>query len=127
MNPSLEHQTLVRALINHFVQKLGFTIIAADFPGYTIPPKYNRHSPDIVAKDQFGILHFGEAKVSDQIFSEDSKEQFVDFSNRVMVSNGRAITLHIVVYKTGEEILMNTLREMGLNYKVNSRIKIWTL
>lgn len=128
LNPSLEHQSLIRALLNHFRNTLGFTILSADLPEFLLkPPKFGKHAPDLVAKDQYGTIQLGEAKVGDNISSTDSIEQFRDFSNRVMIGTNIPITLHIIVYQKDYQNLSSQLMNAGLGYKIGTRIKIWTL
>jgi len=126
-NPSPRHQRLVAALLTHFKTKLGYTIISASINGHPEPDKHGRHEPDIVAKDSRGVLHLAEAKVGDDIFSETAKEQFLDFSNRVMTDSNIPVPFHIIVYKEEEPALMNRLNQLGLGSLVGNRITIWTL
>lgn len=126
-NPSIEHQRLVGALLNHFTTNLGYKIVHARYGSYKAPEQHGRHAPDIVAKDKTGILHLAEAKVGDDIVSPTTKEQFIDFSDRIMTVNRRPVIFDIVIYKQDEESLMKRLYELGLSAKVGDRIKIWTL
>ena len=126
-NPSPEHQRLIAALIDHFKTKLNFEILSADYPGYVKPSGHGQHSPDIVARDQRGIIQIAEAKVGDDIFSQTSKEQFLDFSNRVMADTKVPVPFHIIVYKQNELSLMRQLNDLGLGNFIGNRIQIWIL
>jgi hypothetical protein len=127
-NPSIEHQKLIMALITHFRTKLGYRIISASYEGFDEPEKQGRHEPDIIAKDNNGLLHIAEAKANyEDIFSETAKEQFIDFSNRIMTNGRVAVPFHIVVYKENEQYLINRLNQIGLGQQIGNRIKIWTL
>jgi hypothetical protein len=127
-NPSLEHQKLVGALINYFKNNLGFKILGADYNDYPRPTEHGRHAPDIVAIDSNGLLHIAEAKANyEDIYSENASEQFIDFSNRVMSSNGLPVPFHIIVYKEDEQNLRNRLIELNLGGYIGNKIKIWTL
>ena len=126
-NPSPEHQKLIAALINHFTTKLNLEIISVDYPGYPKPTEHGRHSPDIVAKDQNGVIHIAEAKVGDDIFSQTSKEQFLDFSNRIMTESRAPVPFHIVVYKQDEQSLIKQLNDLGLGHLIGNRVQVWTL
>lgn len=126
-NPSPRHQKLVAALVEHFRTKLGYTIVNASVNGHAEPDKHGRHEPDIVAKDVRGVLHLGEAKVGDDILSETAREQFLDFSSRIMTGSNTPVPFHIVVYKEDEPALMNRLNQLGLGGLVGNRITIWTL
>jgi hypothetical protein len=127
-NPSPQHQKLVTALVDHFRNKLGLTILSATLPNFTAPVAHGRHEPDIIARDSNGVLHLAEAKASyEDIFSETAKEQFVDFSNRIMTGTNTPVPFHIVVYKEDEPNLLTRLNQLGLGSLVGNRIKIWTL
>jgi hypothetical protein len=126
-NPSPEHQNLIAALINHFTTKLNFEILSADYPGYSKPREHGRHSPDIVARDQRGVIHVAEAKIGNDIFSQATKEQFIDFANRIMVESKIPVPFHIVVYKQDEQSLIKQLNDLGLGNLIGNRIQIWTL
>ncbi|MBU0999685.1 hypothetical protein KKG24_05320 [Patescibacteria group bacterium] len=127
-NPSLRHQKLVAALITHLRTKLGYRIISASYENFNDPEKQGRHEPDIIAMDTNGILHIAEAKASyEDIFSETAKEQFIDFSNRVMTANNTPVPFHIVVYKEDEQFLISRLNQLGIGTLIGNRIKIWTL
>jgi hypothetical protein len=126
-NPSLEHQKLVYALLNHFKTQLGYQILEARYSGFSEPQKHGRHAPDIVAKDGRGVLHLAEAKIGDDLYSQITKEQFLDFSNRVMTNTNIPVPFHIIVYKEDEQLLRFKLNEFGLGYLIGNRIKIWTL
>jgi len=126
-NPTPEHQALVAALIGHFQTKLGFTILSASYGNFPKPQEHGRHAPDIVARDRTGILHLAEAETGDSIYSQDTEEQFFDFSNRVMLGTNTPVSFHIIVYKNDYNLLIQRLRELGLGYKINSQIVVWTL
>lgn len=126
---SKEHQNLVDALIKAFIAE-GFTIETADSGSYTRPSVIGRHEPDIVARDRNGLIIIGEAKTVDDFNSETSKEQFVDFSSRVMVSGalqGQSVPFHIIVKKDAAADLRSALQSLGLSNKIGSTITIWTL
>jgi len=126
-NPSLEHQKLVGSLINHFKTNLGFTILKASYSGYVEPEQHGRHKPDIVAVDKNSDLHLAEAKVGEDIMSESTMEQFIDFSSRIATATNRPVFLHIIVYKKDEPTLISVLNKIGLGQKIGNIIQIWTL
>lgn len=125
--PSDEHQQLVAALIKHFRDNLGYEILGAEYPGFTSPAAHGRHAPDIVAKDKNGVLHLAEAKLIDDFSSERTKEQFIDFSNRIMKGTNIPVIFDVITYKQHEPNLIAKLNELGLGNRISSRIKIWTL
>lgn len=124
-----EHQNLVDALIKALISE-GYTIENADSGDYLRPTTIERHEPDIIAKDQNGLVIIGEAKTKEGLNSETSKEQFIDFSNRVMASGllkDQAVPFHIVVKKEAADDLRLVLTSLGLNNKIGNIITIWTL
>lgn len=126
---SNEHQNLVDALVRAFTND-GYTIENADSGSYQSPPKIGRHEPDIIAKTATGLIIIGEAKTREDLNVVISKEQFVDFSSRIMVSGsskGQAVPFHIVVKKDAVEDLRLVLYSLGLGNKIGNIITIWTL
>ena len=122
------HQRLVNALISAF-QSRGYTILRAVGGTYTEPYKIGRHEPDIIAKDNNGLLIIGEAKRSEDLFSETTKEQLIDFSNRIMAEGllrGIKIPLHIIVPQKDMQTLRQVLGSLGLANKIGERIFIWS-
>ena len=125
---SEEHQELVKALIKALKGE-GFTIThAANMsPQYPEPPKVGRHEPDIRAINDQELVAYGEAKRCEDLGNERTKEQFEDFSNRVMTSGkskGKNVPFHIIVPKQCEDDLWTVLKDLGLSTKSN--IKRWS-
>lgn len=127
VNPSPEHQKLVQAAIRTF-QEQGYVILSADYGNFARPGKHGRREPDIVMKAPNEILHLVEAKLGNDLSSITTKEQLIDFSNRIMLSTSshpRApIPFHIVVYREDVAKLILLLRSLGLNHLVSKRIFI---
>ena len=125
---SEEHQRLVKALIDQFT-KDGFRILEAAYEEYDEPKKTGRHEPDIRAyNDSEELVIIGEAKTCDDLSSETTKEQFIDFSNRSMSkgkSESRAVPFHIITPKSCSDALLSKLKELGLEGKPN--ITPWSL
>jgi hypothetical protein len=117
-----EHQKLVKALIDKFVND-GLTIRQASYSGYDQPEKMGRHDPDILARnDAEELTIIGEAKTCDDLTSDRSKEQFQDFSNRQMItgkSKEKAVPFHVIVPKACEEDLAVVLKQLGISNKPN--------
>lgn len=122
------HQRLVNALLSAFQNK-GYSILRAVGGVYPDPYKIGRHEPDIIAKDNNGLLIIGEAKISEDLQAERSKEQLLDFSNRIMsegLLRGTKIPLHIIVPQKDVGTLRQVLTNLGLENKIGDRIFIWT-
>lgn len=131
MNQAIqEHQKLVDSLMNAFKEK-GYEILEVDSKDYSQPEKFGRHQPDIVAKTPEGLIVIGEAKTSNDIISERSKEQYWDFSTRQMAEGplkGHSVEFHIIVYhKNDLENLRKVLYELGLGIKIGKNIFLWYL
>lgn len=128
---SATHKKLVQALVEKF-EKDGLKVTHATLEGrkYKAPYKIGRHEPDIIAQDSRGVLIIGEAKTKDDLDSETSKEQFLDFSSMMMsesILRGMSVPLHIIVKENALSDLKSVLVFLGLDYKINNRIQIWTL
>lgn len=122
-----DHQRLVNLLIGAF-QNQGLTILRAVGGNFPDPYNIGRHKPDIIARDQSGLLIIGEAKTTEDISSERSKEQYLDFSDRIMsegVLKGKPVPLHIIVPRGDSDLLRQTIANLGLVNKLNDRIIIW--
>lgn len=123
-----EHQNLVNSLIVAF-QNRGYTILKAAATPYHAPGTIGRHEPDILAIDQQGVLIIGEAKTGSDISNQTSKEQFLDFSNRIMSEGplrGAKIPLHLIVTQEHSTALRQVLATLGLSNKIGESIFIWT-
>lgn len=126
---SQEHQNLVDALVKAFITE-GFIIESADSGTYPRPQAIGRREPDIIARNRNGLIIIGEAKTADDFYSESSKEQFVDFSSRVMAPGplqGQSVPFHIIVKKEAAADLRLALQSLGLGNKIGNVITIWTL
>ena len=120
------HQKLVKALIDQF-EKDGLKVENAAYEGYPEPYKIGKHEPDIIARSPQDIVSIGEAKTCDDLTSDRSKEQFVDFSKQSMnggKSNGATVPFHIITSKTCNADLHAVLKNLRLEGKAN--INIWT-
>ena len=125
---SNEHQKLVKALIDTFVQN-KLQILQAAYEGYKEPDKVGRHAPDIRAyKPDEELIVIGEAKICEDLASERSKEQFRDFSSTQMKtgkSEGKVVPFHIITPKVCKDELNLVLKQLGLSDKPN--ITRWSL
>lgn len=122
-----EHQRLVNLLIGAF-QREGYTILRAVGGTYAAPYSVGRHEPDIIARDQYGLIIIGEAKTSDDIASDRSQEEYLDFSSRIMsegVLRGKQVPLHIIVSRSSSVLLRQTLTNLGISNKIGDKIVIW--
>ena len=126
---SIEHQNLVDALIKALISQ-GFNVSEADSGTYPKPYAIGRHEPDIIAHAPSGLIVIGEAKTADDFVSQRSKEQFIDYSSRVMSSGplrGQPTPFHIIIKKESILDLKQVLNSIGLGNKIGSIITIWTI
>lgn len=122
------HLNLVNSLIAAFLGK-GYVILKASNGSYPAPESIGRHEPDILAQDSSGLLHIGEAKTVNDVSSQLTKEQFTDFSSRIMSEGplrGSKVPLHIIVPNDQSDTLRQVLAELGLSNKIGESIYIWT-
>lgn len=122
------HRLLVSSLVSA-LQSRGYTVLKADDGSHSAPERIGRHEPDVLARDPNGLLIIGEAKTENDISSQISKEQFLDFSNRIMSDGplrGKVVPLHIIVPQRAYENLKNELSQLGLATKIGDSIIIWT-
>ena len=116
------HKLMTIALVRKLNHD-GLTIIAAsNFPDLEAPGLIGRHSPDVIAKDQDDTVHFGESKVYENLDTEKTKEQFLDFLTHIG-DNGKRSHLHIIVEQQHEEYLKDLLKQWRM---ISNRIHIWT-
>lgn len=126
-NPTPGHQYLLASLLVHLRDSFGHTILKAVYEGFQNPEAHGRHEPDFVTRDPKGLLHLGEAKVGDDIFSQITREQICDFSNRVMFGTNFEVPLHIIVYKIDLQNLYSVLDNLSLREQVGKKIQVWIL
>lgn len=128
MNPSQEHQDLIKAAIATFSSQ-GYSIIeAANINGYPSPQAHGGYEPDIVMRDNSGKIHLVEAKTGNDLTSEGTKNQLLAFSNRIMPTDsplsGQVVPFHIIVRHSDLPTLSRVLDELGLSILLGTRVFI---
>ena len=84
MKQRQSHDSLIKGLIDYFQNK-GLEIALAKFQGYKKPSIIKRHSPDVMAKDpSSGLVYIGLVKLCTSLENQITKEEFQDFSKRLM-------------------------------------------
>jgi len=119
--PTKLHQMIV-GLIGRKMREKGYDIVAFDGSEYlfegaklNIPPRIKRHRPDILGfKFETKEICVGEAKTGEDLFSERTKEQLLDYSSTTGLSTGKHIEIIIGIPKSAEEDLVGLLRELNL-------------
>lgn len=104
---SLSHDQLVKIIIGLF-RKIACDEVYADLKGYGKPAKVGRHIPDASGYKKGKKALIGEAKLGDDLYSQRTTEQFIDFSKNP------GIVLIILVYKKDYEIAQRRLRNLKL-------------
>ena len=116
------HRRLVRALIRYFEDQ-GWDVLSAASEDYPEPPAIGRHEPDVVGRRPDGVLVYGEAKTGEgDLDTDHSREQYVDFSQRVMKRSGVPCPFYICIPKDQVERLRRVLGELGVLSRGNVHI-----
>ena len=120
-----DHKSLVKNLIEHF-KSSGFDVQYANYEGYEKPFTINRHAPDVIAVDRATQLgYIGEAKMCNELTEELTKEQFEDFSKKLMKagkSERARLPLFIAVPHECESRVPQTLRDFKLDQRDNIHV-----
>ena len=116
-----EHQRLVRKLMEYF-ESMGLIVTCA-CSGYVNCEKIKSFEPDVLALDNnIGLHYIGEAKTCDNLKSDHTKNQFLEFSNRVMTrgkSAGKDVPFYIIVPDDCKSELNPILKELELDKREN--------
>ena len=110
---SEQHKQIVVALIKYF-EKKRYRVICADSDGYNSCPEQTSHIPDVIAEDSTQLYHIAEAEICNSLESEQTIEQFKEFSNRVMKKDGRHIHFYVAIPSNCETKLNNLLKKENL-------------
>lgn len=116
-----EHDRLVRKLMEHF-ESLGLIVTCA-CSGCVDCERIKSFEPDVRAFDNnTGLNYIGEAKTCDNLQSQHTKDQFMEFSNRVMTggkSHGMDVPFYIIVPEDCTSHLRRVLTELDLLNRTN--------
>lgn len=120
-----DHKSLIKNLIDHF-SSLGLEIQYANYDGYQKPFTINRYAPDIIAFDRTKQLgYIGEAKMCTELVEERTKEQFEDFSKKLMRagnSERAKLPFFIAVPYECNSKMTQVLKEMHLDSRDNIHV-----
>jgi len=113
---SPEHRRLVKQLIE-WMENEGFKVECAAHPDYNRCSETEKgHIPDAKGYDRNRELRaYGEAKTTDDIDSERTKDQFRDFSKRMMTESKKSCPFFIVAPEGSEDAVRAVLKELGLS------------
>ncbi len=119
-----EHQRLVMKLMEYF-ESMGLIVTCA-CSGYVDCEKIKSFEPDVRAFDNNTGLHYiGEAKTCDNLKSDYTKKQFLEFSNRIMTkgkSVGKDVPFYIIVNDECKSELDQILKELELDKRGNIHV-----
>jgi hypothetical protein len=98
MQQRQSHDSLIGGLIEYLKNK-GLEIALANYEGYKKPFVIKRHSPDVMAKDpSTGLIYIGLVKLCTSLGDQITKEEFQDFSKRLMkTSDSEKIRVPFVI------------------------------
>lgn len=120
-----DHHSLVKKLIDHFLSS-GLEIQYADYEGYEKPFVISRHIPDVIAFDRAKQLgYIGEAKMCTELTEQMTKEQFEDFSKKLMrkgKSERARLPFFIAVPNECKTKISQTLRDFNLEQRDNIHV-----
>ena len=120
------HKKIGKAVIDYFGSQ-RWRVTAAAYEGYDEPPKVGRHEPDVIAVNTGRVIVYGEAKTGDgDIGTQHSREQYHDFSSRVMKGSGAPCPLYLCLPTTHKPELQRVLAEEGLARKSNIHILVYS-
>lgn len=114
-------------LIGRKMREEGYAPVAYDGQYYTfhgeavhVPPRIGRHRPDVIGINmETKVLCIGEAKTGDDLLSERTREQLLDYSNIVGATSGLRFELIIGVPRNEESILLRLMVDLGLEKLTN--------
>jgi hypothetical protein len=122
---SKAHDFIVQ-MIGLAMLKKGYEIVSSDGNIHKIsdlnfhtPPTLKRHRPDLIGINRrTGKICIGEAKTSQDLLSERTKEQFLDFSSIITKPN-EVVEVIIGIPLPAENKLNKILRELEMINKKN--------
>ena len=125
MKQRQSHDSLIKRLIDYFQTK-GLEISLANYEGYTKPFVIKRHSPDVMAVNRSnGLIHIGIVKLCSSLNDQTTKEEFEDFSKRLMKSSETEkirVPFYIAVPNECQSKVKEIFRQFEIPWKDNIRV-----
>jgi len=125
MKQRQSHDSLIQKLIDYFVTK-DLEIARANYEGYEKPSVIKRHSPDVMAVNRSnGLIHIGIVKLCSSLNDQETKEEFEDFSKRIMKSSGTEkirVPFYIAVPYECESKIKEIFRQFEIPWKDNINV-----
>ena len=124
MKQRLSHESLIKGLIDYFQSK-DLEISLANYSGFQKPFIIKRHSPDVLAIDRSsGLVHIGIVKLCSSLTDQTTKEEFEDFSKRLMKNANEKIRVpfYIAVPNDCQTKIQETFRRFEIPWKDNIHV-----
>ena len=124
MKERQSHDSLVKELIGHFLEK-NLEVRLANCEGYNKPMVIKRHPPDILAVDSSGLVHIGVVKMCSSLGDQMTREQFEDFSKRLMKNSDSQkirVPLFIAVPTDCQAKVREMFRQFEIPWKENIQV-----
>ena len=124
MKERQSHDSLIKELIGHFLEK-NLEIRLANYQGYKKPIVIKRHPPDILAVDSSGLVHIGIVKMCSSLGDQITKEQFEDYSKRLMKNSDSqkiSVPLFIGVPNDCQSKVKEMFRQFEIPWKENIQV-----
>jgi hypothetical protein len=112
-------------LIARKMHEKGYEIVAFDGNEYlfdgqklNVPPKIKRHRPDIVGFNfETKEVCIGEAKTREDLLSQRTEEQLLDYSATKQISTDRPIEVILGIPMAAEKDLIELIKRLNLSGK----------
>lgn len=115
---SEKHDFIVSAIVRKIRQD-GFRVVYLDgkfqdidTEKFDIPPKIINHRPDVIGEKEGIFFGIGEAKTKNDLLTERTKNQIIDFLTVVRLNSGNKLVIGIPL--NAKEDLEKLLLELGL-------------
>lgn len=79
---------------------------------YKLPPKIERHRPDVVGVNKEGVFCIGEAKTETDLKNKRTYEQIKDFTS--LEIDGRYCNVYIGIPMSSKYVFLNSLMSQGI-------------
>lgn len=116
---ALEKHNFIVSAIARKIRQDGFRIIYLDgtyqdidTKKFEIPPKIINHKPDVIGEKESVFFCIGEAKTKNDLLTERTKNQIIDFLAIVRLNSGSKLVLGIPL--NAKEDLEKLLRKLGV-------------
>lgn len=126
---------MLGALANELEKTRGVNVTHVDgntphpFEKYSRLPKphaVNGKDPDLLGRDQRGVIHIGEAETGvSGPRTEHAEGQLRAWGRLVMPYTEIPVPLHVIVPSGDREAMENIIRRIGLGGKIGSQIHVW--